>query len=743
MKTIGFLCPAFNDDYLLQLVRGAASAAAELDLNFLAYVSQGQDAFFDIISERRVDGLVIPAHYFTYQRRTDREMIQFFERFKPLLTVSIGMALEGIPSVTVDNRTGLYEEISHLIEVHKFTKIAYFGGPDWNPEALERRETYLKALTDHGLPIDQNLIFKCGWGYKEGEMLIGEMLDIRKVRPEAIVGSNDNTAIDSIEALARRGIKVPSDIAVVGFDDTVDARYQSRPLTTVRQPVFEVGATAAQVLSRMLDGKKDIPAHTRLGTIFLVRQTCRCLPLDVKDAVTAQQLEQPATGKLESARTQIVAEASALFHLKPGDRILNSIDQLFDAFRLNMSAESAQFFIHSLDEVVRDDSGGENDQLIWQAVISIMRRKILPLLPERELTLKAENLFHVGRIIVAGATALAIISRSRKNEMTFWSLSYNPLLFHIDNLERFGEALNSVVKRVGVQRCYIGLTSDNRYDTEARLLFAYDAPGKREMSAAHEKFDSRDIAPWPLAGRFCLFVQPMQSRTGPMGFMAIEMANLMPQVLLDVWRQSVSSLNGLLMIQEIREQNYKLESEIKARQEAEKELQFRAFHDALTRLPNRALFLDRLSQADATASRRSDFRYAVMFIDLDGFKKHNDTHGHEGGDELLIAVAERLRRCVRSVDTLARMGGDEFTVLLSDLNSRDGAEQVAKRVLDELTQPFELNSGTGSISASIGIAFSGKPGTSHHILQNADVAMYRAKNAGKAQYVIFSENALS
>lgn len=161
------------------------------------------------------------------------------------------------------------------------------------------------------------------------------------------------------------------------------------------------------------------------------------------------------------------------------------------------------------------------------------------------------------------------------------------------------------------------------------------------------------------------------------------------------------------------------------------QLEHLARHDVLTGLPNRFLFNDRLQQVLAQARRRKG-RFAVLFMDLDGFKQVNDTHGHESGDALLQAVGQRFGACIRETDTLARMGGDEFTALLTDLADDQGADRVAGALIQALAEPIPIKGGSCHVGVSIGLALYPQDGNSMDaLLSAADGAMYDAKRAGK------------
>jgi diguanylate cyclase (GGDEF)-like protein len=163
-----------------------------------------------------------------------------------------------------------------------------------------------------------------------------------------------------------------------------------------------------------------------------------------------------------------------------------------------------------------------------------------------------------------------------------------------------------------------------------------------------------------------------------------------------------------------------------------------ALHDALTGLPNRSLFMEHLEKALQRSKRNKNYLFAVLFIDLDRFKIINDSWGHDTGNEVLIAIANLLKKCSRTVDTVARLSGDEFAILLDDVQHSADAIAITERLLDRLTAPIHLKERTVFTGGSIGIVFASETyqnGT--ELLRDADIAMYRAKSQGKGRYAIF------
>jgi diguanylate cyclase (GGDEF)-like protein len=206
------------------------------------------------------------------------------------------------------------------------------------------------------------------------------------------------------------------------------------------------------------------------------------------------------------------------------------------------------------------------------------------------------------------------------------------------------------------------------------------------------------------------------------------------------WAMDLKALNKRISQQslELQADRKLLEEEIVLRKRLEEKLAHEALHDPLTDLPNRRLFITRLEHAHALNKRNVDYLCAVLYLDVDKFKIINDNMGHEAGDQLLKQIADRLRSCVRDTDTVARMGGDEFAILLEAVSPHDDVISIIQRLQANLASPYELQGTTIESGISIGVTTNiAVYQQLDDILRDADTAMYRAKANGGNQFIVF------
>ena len=268
---------------------------------------------------------------------------------------------------------------------------------------------------------------------------------------------------------------------------------------------------------------------------------------------------------------------------------------------------------------------------------------------------------------------------------------------------------------------FIAESERHTFRTYLAQLGSFDGVGEREVRLQPLKNVSLDVA---------LSVSTLREQEGK----PVTLRWLLRDI---TWRRQTEA--ALLRAKVAEEARVELEKEIAWRQRAEEQLLHNAFHDALTGLPNRALFMARLERAVAHNKRHENYLFAVLFLDLDRFKVINDSLGHLAGDKLLIGIACKLKICLRPMDTVARLGGDEFTILLEDIEDVNDAICVANRIQTQLKLPFNLSGQEVFTTASIGIALSETGGSApENLLRDADIAMYRAKALGKARYELFN-----
>jgi diguanylate cyclase (GGDEF)-like protein len=283
-------------------------------------------------------------------------------------------------------------------------------------------------------------------------------------------------------------------------------------------------------------------------------------------------------------------------------------------------------------------------------------------------------------------------------------------IFFIDIMMPFGDA-------GGVP--YVALVCLGWWHPRRQIIYLFAAVASVLIVAAFTLFDSEPINILTFSNRVLALIAIWVTAA------LLVMARRAESALLE----SNDKLENL-----VRDRTRELEQEIAERRQAEAIITHMANHDSLTGLPIRPLFMDRLSHALA-AARRSGHDVAVLFVDLDGFKSVNDSFGHEAGDRLLKEAARRLLASVRETDTVARHGGDEFTVVLTDVADRNAVTTIARKMIETLAQPFKLQDDEARIGASIGIAlYSANGHKPEELLERADAAMYVAKEDGKNTY---------
>jgi anti-anti-sigma regulatory factor/putative methionine-R-sulfoxide reductase with GAF domain len=363
--------------------------------------------FQEAIVGQGVDGLLISGTLGNFIPVSDFENIIGFYRPLPMIGIT---QVGSLPSVVVDNVVGMREAATHLIEVHGHRRIAFICGPVDNEEAKLRYQAYVDVLAEHDIRLDPDLVAPGAFTTVSGTEAIPLLLDKRKVEFEAIVAANDLMAFGALAALEGRGTCVPGDVALVGFDDTKEAAASTPSLTTVRQPVHQLGYACIEAMLKVLTGEQ-IPDREVLPTALVVRRSCGCIDPLVANATIGSLIKtaEPRRDAIVAQRAEIISEMVRAV----GETVPFSgwAEQLLDAFLADMSGAiadgadteqaSSGRFVTLLDDWLRQLDAAKVPMNGWQAVISVIRRHVSPYMPDVATLSRAEDLFNAGRAVVS------------------------------------------------------------------------------------------------------------------------------------------------------------------------------------------------------------------------------------------------------------------------------------------------------------------------------------------------------
>jgi DNA-binding LacI/PurR family transcriptional regulator/putative methionine-R-sulfoxide reductase with GAF domain len=576
------------DDILLvggrNALLGVADVAQERDLNLICFhqlicqrdkqtPAEMGPAAWDTLMEV-MDGLVI------YQSWPSQEAFtKFRNRFPNLPMVNALRVHAGCPALAPDFYRGTKELTCHLIEVHGYRRIAFATGPEgWSVEG--RYRGYAEALAEHDLPLNPNLVTPyLGWVEAE-RRAVSILMDERKLRPgtdfEAVVGTNDGIALSVLDELQRRGVRVPNDVAVVGFDDDNRSSCSTPPLTTARLPTYEVGRQAAEILLAQLAGEQ-VPEQTLVPAQIMIRRSCGCLdPLVAQAAAGSRPTVEllppspPATTFneiLTTQRARLLSEMVQAVEDQTGGTVPEWAEQLLSNFAAEIRDEAPGRFVSTLEDVLhqvmaaKGGWGADSGQRVaaWQGAMSALRKNLLPYL-NGETFSRAEDLWQQARVAIGKAAYQAYERRTLQVEQQLQILrEIEGALITTFNVSELMDVLATGLPRLGISSCYLSLYENPALYQEpqtapywSRLMLACAKRGRVELEVEGQRFPSRQLVPAGMLGpdRYSFVVEPLYVRRNQLGFVLFELGPRETNVY-GVLRQGISStLKGALLMEQ-------------------------------------------------------------------------------------------------------------------------------------------------------------------------------------------------
>ncbi len=632
---------------------------------------------------------------------------------RPVILSSTLMTDFDAPAAMPDNHGGAVTAVEHLLR-HGHTSIGFVGNFA-QQDIRDRFAGYEHALRSHGLVPDPRNVLTAPDNGEAGGRHAAQALLARADRPTALLVATDRNALGLMSVLTQAGVRLPEDLAIVGFDNIEAGALAMPALTSVDQPFDEVGALAGRLALAAARGEQvpSTPVTPRSPSLML-RASCGC---SREDAVAGTGRPLPSVELLRDWLHQALVTAL----------ITDGVGEV-------VAHEAVPAAIDTVDRLV--ESGGSPTQAQIDAALA----------PLRSVTTRPSTVRRITEAFTAyteGLVALGVHPEAcAQVTVALWRLQAGAFRSQVDETEtaiaeqyvvdaglldttrndpRELAWLAGTHVGAGILALWAGAPSDGLLE----IVGSYDPTGALP-DLVGTRTDVRSFPPPALldlvrgAGREICAVVPVRTATRAWGLLAIVGA-----VDSRSTRETYQHWAGLL--------STALES-----QHLQEEVRRAALYDTVTGLANRRLFLDRLTEAIARRDR-SGTPFAVLFLDLDGFKLVNDSLGHQTGDRVLAAVGDRIRRELRSVDTGARFGGDEFALLLHDTGP-EGALLAARRLQDVLAEGVTVDGADLAARASIGIVTSTADDSSaEDLLRDADIAMYRAKNDDPGTAAFFDD----
>ncbi len=564
--TFGFIVTwGLTNPYSSPMWWGAVEAADAQDVNLVGY---GDINIYDLqrnrslywqIQPSTLDGLVLVNPTLPHLHR---------EVFGPVPVVNIGFSTEDVvTSILVDNHEGMREAVRHLIEIHGRRRLAFIKGPANNPDSEERFRAYVEELQFHGMTVDPDLLFQpYDWSPPGGREGVRVLLDERRVHFDALVAANDNMALAALVELQSRGLQVPYDVAVSGFDDAIELSTSTPPLTTVRQPLQKMGQLALEALVAYHQGK-SVPPKLFLPTTLLLRRSCGCMSEAVVHVNQGMQIAKP---EKKAAHPTRMAQAGSLLQARRAV-LLEEMQRGMVVQDLPMFAQMAGEWLEALIISLEKRDNGEAFLTVidltsrrlmerqisvaeLQDVLSAMRREGWRALEEHPAWLaQAENLWHRARVFL---NELTLQQQNQKriqlnDQMAVLRAISQTMAvtFHLDNLM---EILVRDLMQLGIESCYVALYEGvNRPAEWARVILACNK-GQKLMVKGKKRFPIAQLLPANLWGehRRTLVLEALEFQREEIGFVLFEVGPHDGPVYEALRSQLGSSIKGAVLFDE-------------------------------------------------------------------------------------------------------------------------------------------------------------------------------------------------
>ncbi len=568
--TIGLFISSSQNGYEATLYQGVSDVIRAAGAHLVCFTSGALRAYhgfefqrnvlFDLVNADIVDGLIISgtlAHPVSME-----EMEAFLHRYEHLPRVTIALETPEVPCVMVDSYSGIQAVVSHLVQTHGYTKIGFLRGPAGQQEAEERYQAYRDTMQANRLAVDPDWILQGDYTPRSGIAAAQALLACAHVRLEALVSANDTMAIGAAKVLRAAGIRIPEDLALTGFDDTAEARFDASPMTSVRQDIREQGAIAAQTLLDQIAGK-PIAHRVVAPAALVVRRSCGCTGFAPPALHPALIGSDSWVQNLTVRKQEISAQVEHILAHIPRPKTSVWAKAWLDAITASLSSGNSDAFYDSLEQTLLDGADLGIEVAAWNTALDAFFYEVMMCLsnpPEKSLVRQ----MHERARLRVGEIAEEIESR-RQIDVSWQMLAFRELGEMLSTTFEMAEALDvlsSELEPLRVKACYLSLFEDPQNPAgQARLIFAWAAGQRIPIAPEGVLYPSPQLLPAGMVGALAspgLVVEALYSKEDRLGFLVLETS---PKDI-DVCNALRGLLSGALQGVLLLEQRRKTESRL-------------------------------------------------------------------------------------------------------------------------------------------------------------------------------------
>jgi len=571
--TLGLLTVNIIEPWEQLVWHGCLDAARDHDANLICfsgrrlYSAYGFDAQANVVYDlaactHRLDGVIV---WFG----EDKEQV-YSQRFSQIPIVAIDDSVgSDAPCILMDNYQSMRHALIHLIQEHEYRKIAFIRGPEFHYGIQERYRAYQETLAEFGLPVDPQFTYIGLRETLQEEELTNWLLKTLSGDIDAVVGHNDHVALLAQQALQHQGIRVPEDVAVVGFDDIAEAQVVSPALTTVHPPFYNMGRTAVETLLQSISGGDEAQQILLHGTV-IKRESCGCISPVVARAASQPLAFQPSH---ESIREALLAQ-----HFKIVDKIIDllgetpqirsQIVQVFDAAIEAVETMASTKFLGELRDILRQATTARQDLVKWHDVISVLRQHVWAYCNTSDTLLFAENLWQQSRVIIGEMSRRIELSRSLQAERQNNLLrQLGARLITTFDIGQLMTVLEDSLFSLGFPSVYLALYEQDPDDQQSlsvpewsQLMLAYTHAEHVMPYESPLRFSSFQLIPdafFPTEQRYAMVIEPLYFQDQQIGFVLFEIGPLEGKIYEALREQLSSALQGALLVE--REQKHAAE----------------------------------------------------------------------------------------------------------------------------------------------------------------------------------------